>query len=131
MSAYLTLTSPTVSADPLLLSAAARVSVSDVVVFRLGSHPTNASLSLWRCKSPSRSSFTAGEQAALQTAIDTAVPWSLRACAQACVDTWPLDIKALALALLDQINVLRTQAGLQVVTVPVALAAIRTKAGQL
>lgn len=49
--------------------------------------------------------------------------------AQAFIDTLPIWAKALALALLDEINLLRVAQALPPRTVPQALAAIRAKAG--
>jgi len=77
--------------------------------------------------------WTAPQIAAAQTVLDTAPASSPQLSAQAAVDGWPLELKALALALIDQLNVLR--AALPVPLPPItpaqAIAAIRAKAGTL
>ncbi len=77
--------------------------------------------------------LTAPQLAALQTALDSAPAASSRLSAQATIDSWPLELKALVLALIDQLNVIR--AALPVPLGPItptqALAAVRTKAGTL
>lgn len=77
--------------------------------------------------------WTVGQIAALQTVLDTAPAASPQRQAQGTIDQWPIELKALVLALIDQINVLR--AGLTVplpaVTPAQALAAIRNKAATL
>ena len=69
--------------------------------------------------------------AATQTAIDTCPALTPQRQAQNEIDQWPISMKAFALALVDQINVLRTQAGLPTVTPAQALTAIRNKAATL
>ena len=75
--------------------------------------------------------WTAPEIAAVQAAIEAAPVLTDQKAAQLEIDKWPLALKALVLALIDQINVLRTQAGLSIVTPAQALAAIRSKAATL
>lgn len=72
-----------------------------------------------------------GQVAAAQNVIDNALASSPQLQAQNEIDHWPITIKALALMLVDQINVLRQAQSLPPVTPAQALAAIRTKAGQL
>lgn len=51
--------------------------------------------------------WTAPELAALQTAIDTAPPATSSLTAQANIAAWPIELRAFAFALIDQLNVLR------------------------
>lgn len=75
--------------------------------------------------------WTAAQVALAQSIIQSCASASPRLAAQTEIDNWPISVKALALALLDQINVLRTASGLVAITPAQALAAIRTKAGTL
>jgi uncharacterized protein YkwD len=75
--------------------------------------------------------WTAPQIAAVQTALDGLPDPTPQQRAQNEIDAWPLSLKAFALALVDQINVLRQAAGMQTVTPAQALAAIRQKAGTL
>lgn len=78
-------------------------------------------------------SWTPGDLTAAQTAIDTAPALTPQREAQNEIDNWPITVRALALALLDQINVLRAAlpTPLVAITPAQAMAAIRTKAGTL
>jgi hypothetical protein len=69
--------------------------------------------------------------AAAQDLLNTVAPLTPQVAAQRRIDAMPIDTKALLLTLLDQINVLRTAAGLSTVTPAQAIAAVRTKAGTL
>lgn len=77
--------------------------------------------------------WTVGDQAAAQQALDAAPAQTPQILAQHAIENWPIEQRAFALALIDQINVLR--AGLPVPLVAItpaqAIAAIRTKAGTL
>lgn len=77
--------------------------------------------------------WTAPQIAAAQTALDSAPAATAQLTAQAEIDAWPITLKAFALALIDQLNVIR--AALPVpkadLTPAQALAAIRAKAGTL
>ena len=77
--------------------------------------------------------WAAGEITAAQTVLDAAPAASAQLAAQAWIDQLPIGQKALLLALLDQINTLRTQPSttFAAVTPAQALAAVRTKAGTL
>lgn len=77
--------------------------------------------------------WSAGQISAAQNILDTAPASSPTLTAQAIVDAYPLEIRALILALLDQINVIRglLLPPLGAITPAQALAAIRTKAGTL
>jgi len=71
------------------------------------------------------------EISATQAAIDSCAGLTPQRQAQNEIDRWPISMKAFALALVDQINVLRQQAGLSQVTPAQALQAIRNKAAEL
>jgi hypothetical protein len=77
--------------------------------------------------------WTAPQIAAAQTVIDTAPDATARLTAQATIDSWPIELKALVLALIDQLNTIR--AALPVPLGPItptqAIAAVRSKAGTL
>lgn len=77
--------------------------------------------------------FSGADVAGCQAAIDAAPALTPQREAQNQIDAWPLALKALVLALIDQLNVIR--AALPVPLPPItpgqALAAIRAKAGTL
>jgi hypothetical protein len=77
--------------------------------------------------------WLAGHVNAAQGVIDTAPAVTPALIAQNEVDHWPISVKALVLALIDQLNVLRAAlpSPLPPITPAQALAAIRTKAGTL
>lgn len=79
------------------------------------------------------SDWAAPQIAAAQTLLDTAPTWTAQLAAQQAVDRFPIEYRALILALVDAINVLRTHPaiGLPAVTPAAALQAIRAKAGTL
>jgi uncharacterized protein YkwD len=71
--------------------------------------------------------------AAVQAALDSGAAYTPQHAAQDHIDGWPIELKALALALVDQLNVIRAAlpVPLGAITVNAAIAAIRTKAGTL
>lgn len=77
--------------------------------------------------------WTGPQITAAQNAIDTAPAASAQLAAQAEIDNWPISLRAEALAIIDQLNIIR--AALPVPLGPItpaqAIAAIRTKAGTL
>lgn len=77
--------------------------------------------------------WTPAEIAAAQNAIDTGPALTPQSVAQNEIDNWPLSQKAFALALIDQLNVIRSKLSppLGAITPQQALDAIRTKAGTL
>jgi hypothetical protein len=75
--------------------------------------------------------WTAPQITTVQTLIDTAPEATPALSAQAWVDAMPLYEKALVLALVDQLNVLRARASLAAITPAAAMQAIRDKAGTL
>lgn len=86
---------------------------------------------IYRVKRSGDVEFDASETTAATTAIEAAPSLTPQRDAQNQIDQLPIAWKAIALTLLDQLNVLRARAGLAEVTVQQALSAIRTKAGQL
>lgn len=75
--------------------------------------------------------FSNADLTACQAAIDGVAAATPRLAAQADIDRWPIEMRALLLTLLDQINVLRNASGLSTITPAQALNAVRTKAGTL
>lgn len=75
--------------------------------------------------------WLAAQITAAQNAIDTAPAASARLTAQFDIDHWPIETRALLLTLLDQINVLRTAAGMTTVTPLQAINAVKNKAATL
>lgn len=77
--------------------------------------------------------FTPAEITAIQAAIDAAPAQTARTQAQQTIDGWPLEYKALILALIDALNVVRAKlpTPLPPITPAQALQAIRDKAGTL
>lgn len=77
--------------------------------------------------------WTANQITAAQNAIETAPETSPQLTAQAVIDNMPIVEKAIILALIDQLNVLRSRLSppLAAITPQQALDAVRTKAGNL
>jgi hypothetical protein len=77
--------------------------------------------------------WTAPQITAAQNVIDTATPASAQLTAQAEIDLWPISVKALVLALIDQLNTIRAAlpTPLAAITPAQALTSIRNKAGTL
>lgn len=127
MPSYVDLTTARATAPDLVaLTTAVRTATSD---------PTAAigriSEGTWRGKKAAP--WSAPEIAAVQTALDTTPALTPQLAAQRTIDSFPIEYRALILALVDAINVLRTHPaiGLPAVTPAQALAAIRAKAGTL
>src|SRR3954469_6185705 len=78
-------------------------------------------------------SWTAPQIATVQNIIDTTPPSTPQLTAQNEIDNWSISQKAFALALIDQLNVIRAAlpTPLPPITPAQALAAIRAKAGTL
>lgn len=126
MAAYQPMTSPrTTAPDVAAMLASLRASVaSDVGVQVVDpQHYVLKKSTAWQ----------AGDISSAQTIVDTTPALTPQREAQNQIDAWPLALKALVLALIDQLNVIR--AALPVPLPPItpgqALAAIRTKAGTL
>lgn len=77
--------------------------------------------------------WTAPQITQAQNVIDTAPAATPQLSAQAAVDAYPIELRALLLTLLDEINRLRTQPTtvFGTITVQQALDAVRNKAGTL
>ncbi len=77
--------------------------------------------------------WTPADIAAVLTVIEAAPVGSPQALAQAEIDRWPIAMRAFALTLIDQLNVIRAAlpTPLSPITPAQALAAIRAKAGTL
>jgi hypothetical protein len=77
--------------------------------------------------------LTAPQLASMQTAIDTAPELTPQRAAQNEIDRWPIAQRALLLALIDQLNVLRSKLSppLGAITPAQALQAVRDKAATL
>lgn len=77
--------------------------------------------------------WTGPQIASAQNAIDTAPALTSQRQAQNEIDTWTIAQRALVLALIDQLNVIRSKLSppLTDITPAQALAAVRTKAGTL
>jgi hypothetical protein len=77
--------------------------------------------------------WTANQITAAQNVIDTAPVTSPQLTAQSDIDQWPIELKALVLTLIDQLNVIRANlpTPLNPISPAQALAAIRAKAGTL
>jgi hypothetical protein len=77
--------------------------------------------------------WTAAEVAAAQTLIDNAPEQTSQLTAQHDIDAWPIELKALALALIDALNVIRAAlpSPLPAITPQQAISAVRAKAGTL
>ena len=72
-----------------------------------------------------------GDIDAVQAFLDTTASSRTKLLARQRVDTWPIEVRALLLVLIDQLNILRNQAGLSTVTPAQAMQAIRVKVQQL
>ncbi len=75
--------------------------------------------------------WSAADIATAQGAIDTAQAWTPQAEAKRRVDEWPIDLRAFALVVVDQLNVLRVAAGMQPATAQQVMNAIKAKADTL
>jgi hypothetical protein len=122
---YTTITSVRATPDLATLSAQIRALDATAIVYEPLTPPTYVIRkdTIW----------TAPQIAAVQTIIDTAPDATSRLTAQNVVDTWPIETRALVLALIDQLNVIRAAlpVPLSPITPAQALNAIRIKAGTL
>jgi hypothetical protein len=126
MSSYASFTTArTTTPDPVALRTAVQAATGDATatLFNLGDG--------WHGKKAAP--WSAGDLSATQTALDTTAALTPALSQQQMVDAMPVVWKAIALALIDQLNVIR--AGLPVplgaITPAQAIAAIRAKAGTL
>ncbi len=129
MADYHIFTSPrTTLPDMPVLLASIRTAVNDATVAG-GTDPGR--VDTYRLKR--QGVWTVNDISTTQSLIDAAAPVTPAILAQRAVDAWPIEFKALALAIIDQLNTIR--AGLPSPLPPItpnqALAAIRAKAGTL
>lgn len=119
------MTSRTTAPDPAQLLTQLRATDATIGV----SWPPNGG----PIKLKKSTAWTAAQITAAQNIVDTAPALTPQSAAQDAVDRYPIEIRALVLTLIDQLNVLRTHAaiGLPAVTPAQALAAIRNKAATL
>jgi hypothetical protein len=116
--------------DPAALALAVQAATADptAVIVRLPDGD-------WYAKKAA--AWTAGDLTAVQLALDTTTARTARTDAQQQIDGWPIEFRALCLALIDETNRLRGAlrglgvAALPDVTPAQAIAAIRAKAGTL
>jgi hypothetical protein len=109
--------------DPMSLVAALRTAVAPecAVLEREGTTLTLRKDTPW----------SESDRATAQTTIDSAPAQTVQLDAQHDIDAWPIALKALALTVLDEVNVLRAAASLAPRTPGQLINAIRTKAAQL
>jgi hypothetical protein len=89
-------------------------------------------IGLWRGKK-NATDWSGADITAAQNLLDTTVATTPEIAAQRMIDTMPIETKALLLALIDQLNVIRAAlpAPLGAITPAQAIAAVRAKAGTL
>lgn len=128
MAGYITLsTARSTRPDQVALTTTLRSAVGDAEAVLLIQPDAT-----WRGKKTT--AWTAPQIAAAQSALDSTAALTPQLAAQREVDVWSLEFKALALALIDQLNVIRNllvPPKTPDITPAQALAAIRIKAGQL
>ena len=112
--------------DPVALAAAVKTATSDPTAVLGGGG------AVWRGKKAAN--WTPAEIAAVQTILDTTPAVTPQLAAQRAIDSFPIEYRALVLALIDQLNVIRNllvPPKTPDITPTQAIAAIRTKAGTL
>jgi len=130
MATYATFTTTRATMPDLVaLTAAVRTATGDAtaVLFREAPGATGE----WRGKKAT--AWSAADLTAAQTALDTTPALTAQLGAQRTVDSFPIETRAIVLALIDQLNVIRAAlpVPLAAITPTQAIAAIRTKAGTL
>lgn len=118
-------TTRTTTPDPVALAAAVRSATTDstaVIVRTPGG---------WRGKKAA--AWSAGDLSAVQNALETTAELTASMTAQREIDVWPIMFKALVLALIDELNIVRAAlpTPLPARTPGQAINAIRNKAGTL
>lgn len=127
MSSYANFTTArTTTPDVSALTIALRTALADptAVLFQVGD-------GAWRGKKAQ--AWTAPDVTATQTLLDATAALTPQLSAQHDIDAWPIELRALALALVDQLNVIRAAlpVPLGAITPAAAIAAIRSKAALL
>jgi len=130
MAAYQSFTTGRATApDAVALNAAVKTATGDAtaVLYRI----PGSDGSEWRGKKAA--DWTPGDIAATQNALDTTPVLTPQLAAQRAVDAFPIEYRALVLALIDQLNVIRANlpTPLGAITPAQAIAAIRAKAATL
>jgi hypothetical protein len=112
--------------DPVALLAAIKAQTGDATAVLITHDGRTA---LGKKATP----WTPEQVADAQTLLDTTAPLTPQLSAQQAVDRFPIEYRALVLALVDAINTLRTHPaiGLPAITPAQAINAIRAKAGTL
>ena len=127
MAAYQPFTSVrSVDPDPARLLSALRTAI-DATIGVQHQPGSNA----YVLKKSSDTAWTTPQIQAVQQILDAAPDFTETTGAESRIDAYPLEIRALLLVILDQINVLRTRAGLTAVTPAQAIQAIKDKLGSL
>lgn len=128
MANYTTFTTPrTTPPDPVALLAAVKTATADptaVLVPQLDG--------TWRGKKAAP--WSGADLAAVQTLLDAAAGLTPQLVAQRTIDAWPIEVRGLLLALIDQLNVIRnllTPPKTPDIMPTQAIAAARAKAGTL
>jgi hypothetical protein len=113
--------------DPVALTTAVRAATGDATTVL-----ANQFNGTWRGKK-NDGPWAAPQIADVQTALDTTPAVTPQLSAQRTIDSFPIEYRALVLALVDAINVLRTHPaiGLSAITPAQAIGAIRAKAATL
>lgn len=127
MSEYITLTAGrSTLPDLVTLIATLRSTLADPTAVLL--HMPDGS---WLAKKAAK--WSAVDATAAQATLDSTPALTAQLSAQRIIDTLPIETKAVVLALIDQLNVIRAAlpSPLGAVTPTQALAAVRTKAGTL
>ena len=127
MAAYVNITTARVTApDPVAVSAAIKTATGDPTATLIQSTP-----GVWRGKKAT--AWSQADTDAAQTIVDTTAALTPQQIAQRVVDAWPIEYRALVLALIDELNILRQHAaiGLAPRTPTQAITAIRNKAATL
>ena len=123
-------TTRTTPPDPIAVQAAIKTATGDPTASLVQSRP-----GVWRGKKATP--WSQAHHDAAQTIVDTTAALTPQQIAQRIVDGWPIEYRALVLALIDETNRLRAAlrglgvAGLPDVTPVQAITAIRNKAGTL
>ena len=123
-------TTRTTQPDAVAVLAAIKTATGDPTASLVQSRP-----GVWRGKKATP--WSQAHHDAAQNIVDTTAALTPQQIAQRIVDGWPIEYRALVLALIDETNRLRAAlrglgvAGLPDVTPAQALTAIRTKAGAL
>lgn len=127
MAAYVNITTTrTTLPDLVAVSAAIKTATGDPTAALIQSTP-----GVWRGKKAT--TWSQAHIDAAQNIVDTTAALTPQQIAQREIDAWPIMYRALVLALLDEINILRTHAaiGLAARTPAQAITAIRNKAATL